>query len=694
MSDFPAEIHQSKLKQIKRDVKSSYENFRDNYDRFNEFKMFLFKSNWTDNERAVINGQGKPDMEFNVLHSFVDRLLGEFSKQEPSIEISSDEIDKIEVMIIKLLEQHADHVVNDDAATAMKFAMWKDLLVGGFSVGKVYPVYKSPMSMQQDLIMERAFDPTMCAFDAVARKAHKGDGRYCVELFPMEEEEFKKEYPKVKTKDFGFVNHVGDFNWSYQQGVKRVVVIADYYVKVPQRFKICQTRDGKVMRYSEYEEMVSNWTDITMPPALIGKPRWTTVDKIDRYRIVENKVLEHEETDYNMLPLVFFSGNSEMLKKNKDGPVSQFCKPYIYHAKDAQKFKNFCGSAWANAVENEVQHKWMVAKEALPKEDNFRSAIIDNQHANAIIYNSVHENNPSMPILNPIQPVPKIPAPPEVLQGFQVTDSLMQMILGSYDSALGINNNQLSGIAVTEAATQSNAAAMPYMVGFLEGLERMMQIYIDLFPKYNVTPRTLPIRTRDGKRSYVKINQNDNPQTKVEYEYGVLNVKIKSGASFQVQKARTITMVKDMMGMSPLFQQFIAEKGLNFILDNMEGRGIEQLKEQVDEFVQQMEKQKQMAMQQQQAEAQQNSQNPAMMRAQIDSQKLQLESEKIQKQHQIDLLKLEMEHNKLDAELHMSYRKDAMELHKAELDHGSKMIDHSIKATDVVSKHLNSKKET
>ena len=63
---------------------------------------------------------------------------------------------------------------------------------------------------------------------------------------------------------------------------------------------------------------------------------------------------------------------------------------------------------------------------------------------------------------------------------------------------------------------------------------------------------------------------------------------VTAGASFQVQKSRTIMMVKEMMGMSPLFAQFIAEKGLNFVLDNMEGRGIEQLKKMVDGWLQEM----------------------------------------------------------------------------------------------------------
>jgi hypothetical protein len=687
MRDLPAQIHQDQLDRIKKDVKQSWDYFKDNYKRFNEFKMFLFKTNWSDAERASLNGMGKPDTEFNILHAYVDRLLGEFSKQEPSIEISSDETDKVEVQVIKSLEMHMNHIINDDSASALKFCLWKDLLVGGFSVAKITTEYKSPMSMQQEICLDRVFDPTLCAFDPMARRSHKGDGRFCVEFFPMEKSEFEREYPGVDVKSLAYANTLDGFNWSYKNGVKEIVIIADYYEKRKKHFKICSVRDetGKIttMRYDEYQAMIKDWElrdEISLPSQMVGKPRKTFKEEIVRYRVIANKVLEYVKTDYTMLPLVFFSGNSEYLKQGNDGETYQFTKPYIYHAKDAQKMKNFCGSSWSNAVENEVQHKWMIAKEALPKEPEFRRAIIDGQHASAIVYNSVHENNPNMPILNPITPVPKIPAPPEIIQGFTVVDSLMQQILGNYDASLGINNNQLSGVAVVESATQSNAAAMPYMVGFLEGIERCAQIYVELFPKYNTTPRSIPIRTAEGKREYTRINE---PEVgKFDYEDGLLNVKIKAGASFQVQKSRTIMMVKELMGMSQIFQQFIGEKGINFLLDNMEGRGIEQLKEEVQEFTQQLEQQKQMAMQQAQRQL-----NPIMMRNQIEMQKLHLEQEKMQKQHMIDMLKLDLEHTKLDADLHMSAKKDAMELHKAHIEHSTVLADKSLEMLDLGHQH-------
>ena len=116
------------------------------------------------------------------------------------------------------------------------------------------------------------------------------------------------------------------------------------------------------------------------------------------------------------------------------------------------------------------------------------AAYKDVQKESVLVYNSVHESNPDLPINNPIREVQRVPAPPEIAQAFTGSDSLIQNVLGSYDASLGINNNQLSGIAIVEGASQSNATAMPYIVGCLQGFQRLAQIYVDLMPKYMMTP--------------------------------------------------------------------------------------------------------------------------------------------------------------------------------------------------------------
>ncbi len=684
MSDLPGKRVQEKLSKIKENVRSSYDYFKPNYDRYNDFRKFVFDTALSADDISLLTELGRPQLEFNILEAYISRLLGEFSKQEPDIEVSAYDDNDVDPQTIKMVEDNLRHCISDSDNKHTRYEVYKDLLSGGFSVLKVYTTYKNSMSMKQDILIERVFEPTLCCFDKLARFSHKGDGKFCAELFPMSKKEFAHEYPDIDITGLSFRRDFEGFNWSYSNDNKEMLIIADYYEKKSKHMKIVQVRDGRVMPLEEYEDMVANWKDTgTVPPAIIGSPRKTSVDKIWRYRCIENMVISAEETDFTMLPLVFVDGNSLMIRANKGSSICQMTRPYIYQARGAQRLKNYAGISLANAIENEVQHKFMVAKEALPKEEEFLEAYKDIQKASTLVYNSVHENNPATPIMNAIQPVPKIPCPPEIMQAWQGVDSIIQQSLGSYDAQLGINNNQLSGVAVVESASQSNAAAMPYIVGFMQGLSRAAQIYVDMIPKYYVTPRTFPMLGADGKRQSVSINQN-NQQT-FNYSENALNVCVKAGASFQVQKSRTIMMIKELMGMSQLFAQFISEKGLDFVLDNMEGRGIDQLKESVDSWVKEMQSQKQQAMQAQQQQAQQN---PAMLRAQVDMQKINLEKEKMQLEHKIDMLKLEVEHNKIDADLHMSAQRDKMEVRKAELDHHDSLIDNNLKVADMVHSHI------
>jgi hypothetical protein len=677
-----AQRYQDQLERIKKNVRSWHDYFKHNYDRYNEFRRFVFESSLREEDITLLMTLSKPQLEFNVLEAYISRLLGEFSKQEPDIKVSADDQNTADPLTIRILEQHLRHVLSDSNNENMKYEIYKDLLSGGFSVLKICTDYANPMSFQQVIKMERVFDPTLCGFDQLARDSHKGDGRFCFELFPMEKERFKEEYPGISLDHLSFRRDLGGFNWSYLNDNGEYLILADYYEKKVKHKKIVQLRDGKVITLKQYESMLANWNDFAQAPAIIGKPRKTEIETICRYRIIENKVIEYVETDFSYLPLIFADGNSIMLKTPKNGNVRQYTRPYVYHAKSAQRLKNFAGIALANEIENIVQHKFIIKKEALPKEEDLLQAIKDVQKPNNVIINAFYEEDPNMPIPEPIREIVKLPAPPEVLQGFQTTDSLMQNILGSYDASLGINNNQLSGIAIVEAATQSNSAAMPYVVGFMHCLQRAAEVYVDLLPKYYTTPRTIPVIDEEGKRSFVKINGEDG--VNMFYDANALNVMVKAGASFQVQKSRTIMMVKEMMGMSPLFAQFIAEKGLNFVLDNMEGKGIEQLKQMTDQWVKEMEQQKQMAMQQQQ---QQMQNNPLVQRNQLLAKQLELANQKAQNEFTVDMLRIKQDDQKVLAEMHDSLTNAETQRLKARAEVMSHQIDANLKHQDQLHRH-------
>ena len=673
-----AKKYQDQLPKIKKKIRASYDYFRDNYDRYNEFRRFVFESCLNSDEVNLLLSINKPQLEFNVLEAYVSRLLGEFSKQEPDIEVNAFDEDQADPLTIKVVQMHLKHVFGDNNNEHLRYEVYKDLLSGGFSTTKVVTDYESPMSMNQTIKFERC-EPTLCGFDMAAKLAHKGDGQYCFELFPMEWELFKEDYPDVPAQQISFRQDVEGFNWSYLNSQQKMVMLVNWYQKKNVEKTIVQVRDGKVMTMDKYRKLVDEWNDITVPPSIVGKPRKTMLTTIERFKIIENVVLEHEITDFEMLPLVFIDGHSIMIKAAKNGAIRQVTRPYVYHAKGAQRLKNFAGISLANEIETTVQSKWMVAKEAIPKEEDFLDAYKNPQLASVIVYNSLYEENPDQPIQNPIREVQRTPAPPEIAQAFTGSDALIQNVLGSYDASLGINNNQLSGIAIVEGASQSNATAMPYIVGALQGFSRMAELYVNLMPKYITTPRTIPIVDEDGRRQYVKVNQQDGMD--MNFDTNALNVSMKAGASFQVQKSRTIMMVKEMMGMSPLFAQFIAEKGMQFVLDNMEGKGIEQLKLLVDGWLQEYQKEKEAKMEAENA-------NPAKIKAEIDKMKLDHEIEKDKHDYAIAIEKLKQEDRKIEADLQEAENSRKIAEIKAAAEIFAKRAEIKIARADQGHRHL------
>lgn len=693
-----AQIHQDQLDRIKETVRKAHEVFRHNYERFIEFRKFIFECSLSENDITLLTTLSKPQLEFNITEAYISRLMGEFSKQEPSISVSAEDETVVDQLTAEVVEKHLRHIMFDTKNNSTQYEVMKDLYSGGFSVFKIWTDYKNEKSFDQDLFVDRVYDPTLVGWDMLANKAHKGDGNFCFELFPMSHEDFVREYPDVNISSVNFRGGFGSFNWSYLNGNERIILVCDFYEKKRRKVKIVKLSSGQVLTTKEYEKMKAKWGEVMQFPTPVGKPRTSEITTIVRYRLISNQVLEYVETDFSFFPLVFVDGNSVLIRNTKTGgSVYQMTRPYVYHAKGAQKLKNFAGISLANEIENMIQHKIIIAKEALPKEENWLEAYRDVQKPNVFVYNAFNEQNPDQVIPNPIREVNRIAAPPELMAAYQSVDGTIQQILGSYDASLGINDNQLSGVAIQEGATQSNAAAMPYIVGYLHGWQRVGEILVDLMPKYYRTPRTIPIMGIDGKRDYIQINGGQNgqgqgqgmmmmqsqPSIDFRFSPNALNVRIEAGVSFQIQKSKALQQMISLMQVSPLFAQFINEKGLPVLLDNLEIRGIESLKMMVEQWMQELAQQKAMMMQ---AQQQQMQNNPAVMKNQIEMQKLQLQSQKqghemqkSQVQFLIDQEKLRTEQQKALVNALASHNANQVQMIKAETERYAKQADMWIK---------------
>ncbi len=531
--------------------------------------------------------------------------------------------------MLDTVEGSIRYTLHEADKDSFSLRIYKDELGGGFSVGKVWTDYASSMSMNQQIYWSHVFDATMVGFDPLARAPHKGDGRYSFEIFPMNQEDFKQEYPQVVVTDLSYARDMEGFNWSYKDAQdQKIILVADYYEKKKKRTKIVKLASGIVMTAKNYKKMTEIWHEaelagelIEQMPIVIGE-RMSVLETICCYKLIDGQVLSYEETDYTYLPHVFFDGNSEILTQGESNNTFQFCTPYFYHARGAQDLMNYSGMAIANNIENLSMSTFIVKKEALPQEDDYLEAITNPQRGNTIIVNAFNENNPDQPIPEPIREVQHAPLPPDVAGTFNNAVGLVQAILGGMASNPSNDQNYISGKAVVESLAADNATAMPFVNGYLAGLTQMANIHVDLMPKYIIGKRTIPVIRKDGEKVYQDVNAPGKPS--LNYEEKAIKVNIEAGVNFKVQQDKALQQIIGLMQASPGFAEFMnSEDGLKILVKNLNIYSADELQEAVPQWIQKQEKMKQEQIKMQE---QMMQNDPRMIKAKADTMRVEIEA--------------------------------------------------------------------
>lgn len=627
------------FEEIKGDIEKGWLYFKKNYKVFNDYIRFVFKTSLTIADQSVNNELQKPNMEWNILEAFVSRLCGEFSKMDPAFTVRGKEgVKMIDPNVIDLVEAHLKAAFGSGDNSDLSYHLYRNMLSGGYDVAKIYTDYADEKSFDQKIYIEPVFDPTLTVFDPLARKSHKGDGRFACELFPKSAGEAEELYGSDILKEVRFTrgSSLVNFNWSYRNQKEDILLFGEFFKKRVKNVKILKLANGHVVTEKEYYSFLAKWEEagIIEQAPIVLKSRMSDMQLIDKYTVTGTKIVDFKETNFSMLPLVFFDGNSVIVRDNENAQAEQVIRPYVYHARDAQRMKNFAGQSLCNEIENLVQHKWTAPVEGIPANKDYQAAYVEPQKASVVLYNQFKDGDFNQP-LNPPREIQRAPIPPELTNTFNLADNTVQVILGSYDAALGANDNDISGIAIMQGAMHSNAAAMPYTTGFIHGWARCAEIYLNLLPKYCVTPRTIPVILPDGKRDYYEVNKKGNMQ--FDYDVSALEVSIEPGVNYEVQKQIALKTITALMGVSDSFKEFMNQNGLEVLLDNIDIKGIDRLRFMVQEW---MDQQKQIAEQEQQAQMNKPTmEDVAMEQVKVDQSKVQATVQGNQLKAQIEMAK-------------------------------------------------------
>jgi len=693
------------LEKYKKKVDRWKKYFDHNYKSYNRDKKFLFKSTISGDMSATNNETGQPNIECNILEAFWSRQRGEFSKQEPSIYVNPDYNNPVNPQIADVIEDHLRHIEFELRRDGDAGEIYNDMGAGGFGVMKITTDYENEMSFKQEIKAARVI-PDLCGFDVMAKEPHKGDGKICFEIFPMIKEEFEEKYPDIELGGVDFTRKgTSGYNWSYQNDKEKILLVCDLYEKKSKRVKIVriaptpfvqQNGIRQVLTMEQYKMLLEKWHELDVleqEPQIVDE-RYTQQVTVTRYQFIDNQFISQpEETDYPGLPLIFFDGNSVMIREGDDQAVKQITRSYFWNAIGAQQLINVAMQSIGNEMENTMQHKLIVAKEAIPPE--YLEAYTDYQTPNVIVHNAFLDKEGVSPGTVPLPPpreVMRQPMPPEFLQTLQFGFSLVQNILGSFDASLGINNNQLSGVAIVEGATQSNPTAMPLINNYMISFTQAMQMYVDMIPKYMVEERVLTGRDGEGKSQQYPVNGNNGINLKDGFGPGSLNVKVEAGPNFAIQKSKMLQQITAMAQAMPIFQEWVNSSSmLPKIIKLMDFSADDTFYDEAKQFAVQKQQQMQQEAQQKQQEM---MNNPIMIKAQNERMNIQREGQKDQIQAHLGAVNAQLKTEEIVNE-RMGLQLKAKQAHEeglVELDkHHTEQIranaDMAMKAIDMKHSH-------
>lgn len=634
-----------KLKELKEWVEAWRETFSDNEARHLQLKNFIFNTNLTQSDITKLNNLKKPVIEFNILAANAFTVLDEFRNHEPDVNVHScsgdpQALSDETVKQIEVIEAYMREVLykgNNDDEQATLFL---DTLCG-YTIAEVYVDYRNNLSFDKDIFVSKVHDITQAGFDPLARLSHKGDGRYCFQYTPITKKDFELEYGKALTEKMNFVRNPGvAFHWSFSQKGQEVIIVCDLYERKSVKGKIVKLANDRVIAKKHYAAFLEQWNSqdfLEAPPEIVDE-RVAVFDEIVKYRFCETGIIETTETDLDYLPYVYIDGFSVEVADAMSSDIRQVIIPYGFHALGAQRMINFAGQTQAAYIENLVMHKFKVQRESLPTDDaSAMQAYRDVQHADVLIYKGFLDGNPQYP-LNAPQEVQQPDIPGVVENTFYSTEKIMQSILGTYDqTALTDNSRDVSGKGMQEALMLTNKASSTYLKGYLRGMQRVLEIVLSLIPKYFVTERTIPVRLKNGTKSYIKVNPKQGGAAggeegvHLQYNKNDLGVTVEMGANSSVQKRLTQEQVIRMMSTSETFSSFVNQECLGSLVDMMDLPNEEAWKAGAQKYMEQLRKQQEAQQQEAAAQAQNNPQaqmqEQMQLMAQIEQSKIAMEAQ-------------------------------------------------------------------
>jgi len=525
------------------EAKSAWSEIREQYAEDARFVNVL-GGQWNKASRDSREGSGKPSLEFNELHTYVQQQVNRARQDRPQPRIAPADNEAKED-VADFLEGRLRHIQYASQADVPYDCAVECATTGGIGFYGIDTVYVDKDSIRsgtpspnQEPRLFRILDPTAEYPDPNCLEPDFSDAKYWFSRKWVEREGYKKKYGKEPMQ------------WdrdSTEWATESQVAIAQYWHVEETARKYCWFSDGT----EGYEDETPKPEDAEIENEREVIERQVRCDLIDGEAVLKS-------TDWlgNWIPRVPVLGR-EVIVDGKKHYIS-----IIRFARDAQKLKNGFKSGIANLLALSSTAPWVGAKGTF-KNPAWKDANTKNYAYLEYEMVAGPGGNMAPP---PQRNTYEAPIQSLSLAAMQAGDDIKRAV-GYSDAVLQPSKaNDLSGVAISKRQNSQDLTNFHFEDNLVRSQWHCARILLDLDIKLADTPRMMTARKVDGStfnKPVATVNDDDTlamvpGQENVEHvrlDVGRYDITIDTGPGYDSKKKEEREILAQAFSADPMLWQ-------------------------------------------------------------------------------------------------------------------------------------------
>ena len=515
-----------------------------------EIKFSRLGEQWPASIKKKREDEGRPIVVNNKLPSFARQVINDARQNKPRIRTSpaddKADVKTSEVMngLIRNIEYTSDaDVAYDNGLESAVYCSW-----GFFRVDLDYTSYDQ---FDQDIKIGTIMDPTSVYPDTNSQAHDGSDWMRCFISDVIDKETFEAQYPDADVIG-GDLSNDYSCDWGDEDNVR----VVEGWIREEVDAELVKLTDGQVMLMETFEQHQEQFQEIGIT---IESTRPTTIFKVTRYLFTGSDILEETEWPGRYIPIVPVYGEDFYADGKRQW------KSMFKDALDIQRNLNYWRTAGTEMVANQPRVPFIGPTGAFDTdEDKWATANID-----------------SHPYLQyDGQVAPQREQPPMVSQGIlqeiMQADKDLKDIVGIHDAGLGMQSNEIAGVAIDARKTESDTSNFHFVDNLARSMRYAGRILLDLIPHVYSEARTIRVMGHDESVKNVQINQEIQEQGGpriYDFSKGKYDLTVEVGAGYQTKRKEA---VKNMMQLATAYPEVTSIIG-DLVAKNMDWDGADEI---------------------------------------------------------------------------------------------------------------------